>query len=1104
MDEQPRQPAPTRAASALNVLDREFLSSDDAARYAHERVGRRRERGYYGYILQRNDHRFVITEPAERPVPVGPHHQVIPDNHALHGRFYSHPALSTLDATKVAQMRWSTDEAATHLLMFSVDELRDSFGSRLPAYLSGAEDSLISFTPDWSRGAILLPLLGSELEPGPFALGLAAGAAKPEQLVVEAADAGDLRVLISNGRWRPRGKITGPVVPGPWDRRVPERASFGAVFQSADEAALDRYSKDMGQHEEEQTWFGFILKHQGKERYIASELVPVSGVRDKLYSLGSLFGISRTGETLYPESFIPHAYFYSRQRVRHERDTARKWLAQHFIVPKDLWVVAYNSRRRTVMEPRTTIPLYVSTQDGALLKYNARKGSKLFDNDVPNMGLEVIQNNLASGKLTANDFVRVVANSGVLRVMRTSLCWDRKGPVDAYWTPSQNLQRRTLGPVFLTADDAAVHARSRVPTGNNVGAFGGFILKRDDGLFVATDPVRILQEDFDVNWIFPDEAVTFGLFPAACTLVARYRSRVPRALPVVLSRVDKALYLNMLSVDVVYAAFMRNTQAFDEYLFAPDGSTIRYRVGNWERIRADLGIALGASGKPARDLDATWIKKQIHQGALKPTEWVKKLVNTGYLHVVVGSRLWGPAREVTELQPFPAATHTTGYPRAMTEPAYSPVCVREQDCARLVHEQAGSRSTPGFGFILRNARTGSFIATLPVEVLGSRLAYDRIFPGVLPYRYVDSGIVLCAAGAPKGLSDDDYRHFFSPLDVNLARVSVRTNQGYRPIYFSCADGALLRFQPSAFDPAAPLDRFGQIQLRDNPFATLEQAQRDWHAISRGTFSLTGYIRRMALHGHLEVLVSSTYWSRQGEVGHDWRPYMPAVSADKLWAGKSALPLGPVFHHPDDAARHAQLRAARFDEQTTLRASAVLRKTGSYSYVGLEPLVDPGYPDEAIKRIFRTASDTSTSASNRAPQFPDGFELVASHQIQPANRTVTTASETDDARFAAPALVHAHTYALQAKGFDISAYFYSTGHGALLKYVPVYSKAEESLLLAQQTLSSEEFISRLADIGQLRVLDAAYGWNQTGRLGRDWKVRRKEVADVSDKPTRDEL
>lgn len=1101
MDEQSQQPASTASVAALKVLDRAFLSAGDAARYAHERVGRRRDRRYYGYILQRNDQRFVITEPGEQPIRTVTHHQLFPDNHLLHGRFYSHPALSTLDAGKVAQMKWSIDDAATSLLMFSVDELRNSIVSTMPAYLSGAEDSLIGFIPDLSRSVSLLNLIGTEAAPGDFALGLEAGAAKPEQLVVETAAAGDLQVIISNGRWYPRGKVSGPLVPGPWGRSVPERVSFGAVFPSADAAALDRYGKDTEQYDEEQTWFGFILKQQGKDEYIASELVPVSEVRDKLYSLRSLFGISaRTGDVSFPESFIPHSYFYSRPQIKHARDASRHWLAQHFIVPRDLFVVIYNSRRRPVIETNASIPVYIATQDGALLKYIARKGTRLFDNDVPNMGLEVIQSNLASGKLTPTGFVRVVANSGELHVMRTSLCWDRKGLIDTYWAPSLYLERRTLGPVFPAAEDAAVYARSQIPVGK-ARASGGLILKRADGFFVATDPVDVPREDFDINWIFPDEAVTTGQFPAGCSIVARYRSRVPRALPLVLSTVDKELYLNMLSVDVVYTAFTRTEQLLDEYLFGPDGSTIRYRVGVWERVRADLAIALSASGKPARDLDATWIKEQIHQGLLSPTDWVKKLARSGYLQVVVGSRLWGHARAVTEFVPFTTAIRTNTARIAVSEPAYSPVHIREQDAARFVHEQAGSRSVLSFGFMLRNARDGSFIATLPIETLNSKLGYERVFPGALPFRYVTSGIFLCAAKAPPGLTDDDYRHFISPIDVNQARAFADTAQGFRPIYFSCADGALLRFTLSAFDPAVTLDKFGQVEFKDNPFATLEQAQRDWNDINRGVFSLTRYVRRMAVAGHLEVLVTSPYWSRPGEVGHDWQPRMPAATDEAHWARNPVLPMGPVFHHPDDAARYAQVRAGRSTGPQTAHAGAVLVKLPGTAYVALEPIADPDASHAAITRIFGTASDAATTPRSQPPQFPDGYRLMASYQL---SASLTASAAMDEVTFAAPAQVHACTHALKDKGFDIEAYYYSTRFGALLRYVPAYTREERALLLPTQSLSSEAFVSRLAETGVFKVLKAADDWRQEGRLGLHWKVRRQDMPDVSDKPTRDEL
>jgi hypothetical protein len=1090
MDEKPQQPF-------LHVLDRAFLSADDAACYAHERVGRRRDSGYYGYILQRSDLRFVISEPTEQPISLHTHHQVLPDNHVLHGHFYSHSALSTLDADKVVQLKWSVEEAATSLLMFSVEELRNHFANALPAYLSGAEDSLIGFTPDRSRWVNLQALMGTTDEPGGLALGLASGVAKPEQLVVEVAAAGDLQVLISNGRWRPRGKISGERVPGPWERTVPERVSFGAVFLSADEAALDRYSKDAGQHDEEQTWFGFIFKQQGKAEYVASELVPAGGVRDKLYSLRSLFSEPRSMGDAYPESFLPHAYFYSRQQIKHARDEPRRWLAQHFIVPRDLYVVVYNSKKHPVREEQVPIPLYVSTQDGALLKYVARKDTRLFDNDVPSMGLEDIQANLASGKLTSTDFVRVVAKSGVLQVMRTSVCWGRKGPIDIYWRPSIHLERRSLSPVFFAADDAALHARSRVPQGKKT-AFGGLILKRADGFFVATDPVEIPQEDFDIKWIFPDESVTLGQFPAGCTIVARYRSRVPRALPVVMSKVDKELYLNMLSVDVVYTAFTRKEQPLDEYLFAPDGSTLRYQVGAWERIRADLGVALSPSGRPARDLDGAWIKEQIHQGLLSPTDWVKKLARSGYLQVVLGSRLWGHARAVKEFVPFPTVDRAHGY--SVTETQYSPVHIREQDAARFAHEHAGSRSVLSFGFMLRHTFYGSYTATQPTPAADSDFGYDRVFPNGLPYRYITSGIFLCAAKASPGLPDNDYRHFFSPLDVSLARAMSHEANNYRPIYFSCADGALLSFKLLPLDPVPSLDKFGQPQFKENPFATPAQAQHDWNSINQGRFSLTGYIRNMAAYGRLEVLVTSDYWSCPGVVGQDWLPHMPAIAAEVLWANNPVLPLGPVFHHPDDAARHAQLRAARIGANPAALASAVLAKSSTRSYVSLEPIVDSASHTEAIDRIFRTWADASTSQRNQPPRFPDNYTLMAGFPMSVSSATGVP-QEVD---YASARTIYAYIHAMKAKGFDIGAFYYSTRHGALLKYVPNYTLEEGRFLLTGQSLAAEELVQELANVGSLTVLKTAADWKQSGRLGQDWKITRQQVPDASDKPTRDEL
>jgi len=1116
---------PSHQQIPLSSLSRAFLSADDAARFAHEQVGIRRDREYVACIFRRNDQRFVVTEPIERgrgwhdPRELYPVSEkgsrVYPENHVLHGFFCSHVALSMLDPVQVHILNWTRDDAAKSLMMFNIDELRHVLADEVPVYLSGAEDSLIMFKPDSTRSATLLEQVGTPKAPGELALNYEKGVVKPGKLARETAACGDLQVLVSNGRWKP-GKMTQDIIVGPWGRRVPERVAFGAIFQSADEAALDRHSVYAGNSDVEQTWFGFILKQKGKQEYIATELVPVSvsNTRDKLFSLRSLFARTSVHQYIYPESFQVHSYFYVRQSVEALSSPANKWLAENFIVPIDLFVVLYNSKKYPNIETNSSIPLYISSQDGALLKYVAHKDTRLFDNDTPNMGLEDFESKLSSGAMTSTGFVREVANSGELQVLRTSLCWDRHGAVGSFWMPSMNLQRRMLGPVFTNANDAAIYARAQLPSGS-ARAFGGLILQRPDSFFVATTPTVISREDFDDEWVFPKESRTYGQFPAGCSVVARYRSRVLRELPIVLSEVDKQVYRNMLSVNVVAG----KPRQIDDYLFAPDGSIIRFRMGFWAQLMNDLAVALSERPEAVPGREIAKVKEKLNSGWLTPTHWVKKLASHGSLQVVVGSALWGPARAVTEFEPFAVAPATTGYTRAVAEPAYSPVFVEETGAARFAHERAGNRSALSFGFILRYARRGAFIASLPIAVEDSKLAPDRVFPATflssLVTQYITRGLYLCAARVMQILPDHDYRHFFSPLDVNLARESVRTPQGYRPIYFSCADGALLRLQLNSFDPQQHTDRFGQIELRDNPFATIEQALSDWGDINEGTFRLDSYIRRMARFGTLEVLLASSYWSRLGVVGQDWTPRMSATPANERWANNPELAMGPVFHHPDDAARYAHSRAGSTDEQASVHVSAILAQSSTHSYIALEPLADPGYPDDIADRIFRTASDVSTTSRNRPPRIPDGYQFMAGHQLFPAPDTHLADNSAEAyTSFPSPSLIYAHTHALKAKGFDITAYYYSTRYGALLKYTPNYSSVEKTFLQTSQlplvdgkwiTVSStEEFISRLAEIGNLEVLLAAFYWRQAGRLGLDWKVTRQQGPDVFDKPARDEL
>jgi hypothetical protein len=1103
------------------ALSRNFLSADDAARHAHEQVGQRRERCYASCIFQRSDGRFVVSEPVamtqgtlDNRLLYGKDAQgkpQLPKEHTLHSLFYSHVALSMLDVQTVAERRWNRDDAATSLFMFSVEQLRFLLDEQITAYVSGAEDSLLMFKPDAEKMASLREQLGTEQLPGPLAESLKSGALKPGRLVTQAAAAGTLEVVVSNGKWRPRGTLPAhTIVAHSWERTVPERVAYGAIFSSADEAAQDCYLRDTASHDQDRTWFGFILKQKGEAHYIATELVPVNGDRDVLYALASLFPAGNVARGYrFPESFAIHSYFYARPRVRHAEGTSKNWLADNFIVPQDLYLSVYYSKKYPQVETGASLSTYIAPKDGSLLKYTPRANTRLFDNDMPLLGLETIQANLASGKVTPTDFVRVVANSGELSVLRTSLCWDRNGPIDRYWFPGRHFQRLALGPAFVSADDAAIHARQHLPSA--VGrAFGGLILRRVDGLFVATVPIAVFEEDFSIDFIFPDSSVSQGAFPEGCTIVGRYRSRVARELPILLNAGDKQVYLNMLSTEVVCSSFLWESKRLDEYLFCPDGAIIRYRANAGDQFVTGLLAKVGLDS--FNGLRPAPIKRKIYEGWLLPRDWVNKLLGSGKLDVVVGSKLWGASGPVSKFTPFPPVIANA---EATRDPVCGPVFAQEAAAAGYVHEQGERGGALQFGAILGDSRRHRYLANLPVVVEDENLALTKIFAqGSMPARFALQALYLYAPAHSAGIADHDYRHFFSPLDVCRAHALVNSAQGFKPIYFSCADGALLRYEMAPFDPDLPLDNFGQIKLVANPFASMARAQDDWQRVLKGSFELQRYIRRMARAGKLEVLVPSAFWSRRGEVGSDWAPRMKDLSPDEHWANKPELALGPIFHHADDAARHAQFRAGSAYEQQTVYESAILSSTGTPAYVALEPLAE----DDSLRslaRIFRTMKDSDTTVRNKPPRFPDGYTLIAGHQLYASgNSTLSADPEKVYANYASPAMVFAHTFALKGKGFDIKSHYYSTPHGALIKYTPYYSEAERLLLSTpavefvggqwKTVLSPGAFISQLSNIGDLRVLKAAYYWNQEGRLGADWRASRQQGPAKSYRTSRDEL
>jgi hypothetical protein len=1152
------------------LLSRAFLSADDAVRYAHEQVGIRRDRQYAGYVFQRSDKRFVVTEPLEGDIDVLGQGQlyprdnrgraVFPDNYVLHARYVSHVALSRLEPVNIDFRQWTFEEALLSLQMLSVEEIRQVLLDETVLYCSAAKDSLVRFASYATLASKdLARRLGTRLHPGPLALDLDKGSKRPQDFIREQVAAGELFNLLDNELWGYRGQIvpgwslpaspevttTEPMTPFPtlptpsgaepklppfpsatsprpislwplpWKR--PEFVMYGAVYSSADAAAEHLFARDSRLHDERRAWFGFILKHEVREEYIGTELFPVSARDSDPFRLDSVFASRRSAPWhQYPEGFGMYGSFYVHQRIRAPSSSPESWLGQYFISPDNLTAAMYYGRRRPVIAS-SPAAFYLAARDGALLKYAKSPASKLFHDDTSRATLDQIKQGLASGAWLPTDFIHEVAASGELSVVRTSLCWDRSGQVTPTWQPYANLERRWLGPAFQRADDAAAFARSVLPRLSDK-VFGGVIVRRPDNLYVATTPIEVSREDFDITEIFPDEAKTAGLFPAGCSITARYRSRVARELSVILSRVEKQIYLNMLSVDTVYSAFTRKpARTWDEYLFGPDGSLIRYQPGIWERVRGDLLAVLTDYKAVPADLDGDAIKQRIRSAKLKPSEWVDALAKAGYLQVVIGSDIWGLPRQVSHWVDYSADLQPVmDYTRATSAPLCSPVFIQADAAARYVHDVVVSRDTQTFGFILR-ARDGLFLASLPVEVQRSELAVDRVFEQArLLSGYALDSIYLRAALPPLGARPNDLRHFLlTPNDVQQACRRASTPQGYKPIYISCADGALLKLQLHAFEPGVFYDKFGQVELRPNTFVSREQAAIDERDIAKGLFRFTDYVQRMARAGRLDVIETSDYWSRHGQVDELWQPRITDASSEQRWRDNPVPALGPVFHHSDDAARYAQQRTDDAVPGETGYEGAILARLTSSRFVPLEPIAWSAYEEDPLLRLFRSSKDPSVNWRNPVARYPNGYIFVASHQFHLSGNT-TLAPDTDDvgANFAAPARVHEHTHVLKDKGFDIQDYYYSTPNHVLIKYTPVYSPAERTLLLTRPVdfeagrwvsrLSPGEFVSQLMELGEFRVLIAGHYWRQTGRMGSAWRARRQQSATEGGARVRDEL
>lgn len=1056
-------------------LSAAFLTADDAARHAHEKIGFRRGTAYGGYILKGTTGRFVFTEPmiihgdgfaTDLLTPiVGNGALVPPAGYRIHARYASHAALSAGDRERQQRLKWTLTDLEVNTTLFSDVEIRSVIQSRLPAYLSGSPNNLISYTPSGSDRELLVQS-NTTREPGKngYFERLESGALKPVDIVTRLADAGSLQVLVQSPLWGPRGRVYNDWTPNfEYAAAALQTPALGAIFSSQDAAAINAHVRGYGRNLDAQGCTAYILKHPQADEYVVSELLPMS-TNGRWLSDASR-GSGYLGGGSFVQNFVLVGLLYSQQWQPSGLPTLEAWLTQFFVTPEVLLRAEEDARYLPRASTNGALPVYLSTLDGALLRYQPQ-ASTLLKAPSADEGVTIEGMSLRNGAFDTRRYISLVARAGDLRVLYSSQCWDRRGAVSPgteQWRPYANFIRRRLGPAFHDQDDAARHARSLLQSN---GLMGGLILKRPDGLFVTTEPLKVPREDFDPKWIFPDEVVSTGGFPGGHTIVARYRSSSPRDLPFALEARQESLYRNMLSTRVISAALSgQDASLVREYLLGSDGCVLSYTRSHTtleEQLKKDLVPLNLIRG----DRLENRIERQIRTGELTPAEFVTRLGNAGVLRVVEGSQAWGIPRRITgafvAVQVEPLMIRN-----ALADPAFSPIFTQQKDAVRYAHEHRRHGEHLQFGYIFKSKKNGRYMVSLPL-VRQSYRDFGQVFPhGLLPQDYGLEGFYLCASNETLAPVGDPLRQaFFSPTDIDtgirFALQGVKDKQ--LAFYLSCQDGALLQYQYQGTD--AQLDSWGRL-------VELRQQLRD------GVRTVLSYVHDLIAIGQLDTLVPGRIWTTRNRIDQFWQPGVAEIFVPP-WAAAC----GPVFSHGDDAVRDLKRRLSPYQSQQYL--SAVLANGGGASFLATLP-VAAGLAESLILRLFYSGPQGAVQPAMPPapmPDFPSGYAVAGVHLLFSSMPATDSREARDQAlirNFVAPSSVSYFIRVLRGGTRQPAALYLSCLGGGLLKYLPSFSPQESQVLVAGPNVYPSVFLKGLVKVGKLFVLDKDDFWMNEGQL-----------------------
>lgn len=1079
-----------------------FLQVEDAARHAHGQIAGQREREYCGYILQRPDGLYVATEPLYAgdagcfvlgvvyPLD-GRGRSLLPTGHRLAALYGSCRAVSMLDSTRVQRPGWTRDEVYLEAQMFTAADLHTLLQNRQQvavAYLSNAEDSLLALDVSTSSG---LAVPGAKRLP------------RPESWIRQVAAAASLRVVLGGRLWGAPGLISEHWRPSQAvvRRQAPEQVAYGPVCASAQEAAQLMHRQTSTTQVPTQTGYAFILKHRDKDAFVCSEPVPAWS-QAELFAQGGVFQVDAEGRFIYPAGYQLHALFYARHWMPPTLASHEHWLARHFISVEDLASATVEARRLRDPGASSGLAVFISTLDRALLRSQVPVASSLFEPIRQASGMfEDVQTLVAAGQLSSVAFINQVAQLSELTVLVPSECWGVPGKLQVSqqrWRAFGNFLRRPLSPLFSCAADAVRYACQQLGNRREQ-SYGGLVLERR-GKFVATLAVPVLSEDFSPGTILPDEEVSPPLLAPGWRTVARYRSRAATVLPFWLPEGEHAVYQQLFSTAVLETALKSAHLWTHEYLLGPEGSLLGFTTQDTDRdlmnktqrdeaarLLAELEQALAPNHLAPHDPYGNAMEQQMRSGHKRPSELVNLLARIGTLQVLEGSALWGTARRVTSgWQPSQDYQRPESLAHAVADRALSPVFKHADDAAGYGHEVPLARGELTFGVILKSSDNGHFVASAPAKGDDLGFSLDRVFPrGHLPTGYSLQGLYLRLPNAADSqfLPEPDYAQVAAPNVVLAAlsflRLLTSASERFLPLYVSCPDGGLVRYQA--------------LQL-DRDWATAERQAAYLQRL--GSNSIQAYVRKLARSGELRLLAGSPLWNNLAHL-------MPrTVAADPR------LGLGPLCAHPDDAARLVWQRFAALPPQA--RLGAILGNGDSDTFIAVHPTDDPG-PSVAVglrrdtaawKVLFEGVMNLAyTSTSTR---YPAGYQVLGVQQLYKLDSQRERLTDRYE-----EALAHNFIHQSEIRGFiemlrqDKVAgarYYFTPAQGALIVYEPGYHQDESRLLrddwvdpaTGAVNVKPSEVIRGLATFGKLTILEVDRFWQPRSQVGRHLVHTLREV------------